>query len=279
MTNWNSRKWWAEMAIETERIDRTLVVRINRPEALNALDAESMIALNTVMREFRDDAALFVAVITGAGERAFCTGADLKRTLPSDASFAETYFQPYHDSVHSGLYVRALTLSELHIPKPIIAAVNGHALGGGAEIALDCDIRIAGESATFGLPEARWASVPAVGGVSKILRAVPRAVAMQMLLTGDRIDAAEAHRVGLVSEVLPSARLLDRALEIAARIAANGPLAVRSIKTLATRTEDLPLSRSVELEQLLWGVLRDTHDRVEGRAAFAERRTPEYQGR
>lgn len=267
------------MTIETEQRQRIFVVRINRPEALNALDAESMIALNEAMREFRDDPDLHVAVITGTGDRAFCTGADLKRTLPSDAGFAETYFAPYPTSVAAGLYVRALTLSELDIPKPMIAAVNGHALGGGAEIALDCDIRIAAHTATFGLPEARWASVPAVGGVSKLLRAVPRAVAMQMLLTGDRIDAAEAHRVGLISEVVPAEALLDRALEIAARIAANGPLAVRSIKTLATRTEDLPLSRSVELEQLLWGVLRDTDDRVEGRTAFAQRRTPSYQGR
>ncbi len=175
--------------------------------------------------------------------------------------------------------MRAITLSELAIPKPLIAAVNGHALGGGAEIALDCDIRIASESATFGLPEARWGSVPAVGGVSKLLRAIPRAVAMHMLLTGDRIDAAEAHRVGLVSDVVAPGELLARALEIADRIAANAPLAVRSIKTLATRTEDLPLSRSVELEQLLWGLLRDTHDRVEGRLAFADRRQPEYHGR
>src|SRR4029077_5327650 len=123
------------------------------------------------------------------------------------------------------------------------------------------------------------ASVPAVGGVSKLLRAVPRAVAMQMLLTGDRIDPAEAHRGGLVGEVVASDDLLARALEIADRIAANGPLAIRSIKTLATRTEDLPLSRSVELEQLLWGILRDTRDRVEGRTAFAQRRGPESQGR
>jgi E-phenylitaconyl-CoA hydratase len=267
------------MTIRTERHDRTLVVRIDRPDALNALDPESMITLNAVMREFRDDPELFVAVITGAGDRAFCTGADLKRTLPTEVSFAEAYFQPYRHSVEAGHYVRALTLSELDIPKPLIAAVNGHALGGGAEIALDCDVRIASDNATFGLPEARWGSVPAVGGVSKILRAVPRAVAMQMLLTGDRIDATEAYRVGLVSEVVSPDRLLDRALELAGRIAANGPLAVRSIKTLATRTEDLPLSRSIELEQLLWGVLRDTHDRVEGRTAFAERRQPNYQGR
>jgi E-phenylitaconyl-CoA hydratase len=267
------------MSIETERRGRTLVLRINRPEAMNALDVESMLALNAHLRAFRDDPALLVAVITGTGDRAFCTGADLKRTMPSDAGFAETYFQPYAESVAAGLYVRAITLSELDITKPLIAAINGHALGGGMEIALDCDLRLASTTATFGLPEARWASVPAVGGVSKLLRAVPRAVAMQMLLTGDRIDATEAHRVGLVSEVVAPDELLPRALELADRIAANGPLAVRSIKTLSTRTEDLPLSRSVELEQLLWGVLRDTRDRVEGRTAFAERRTPEYQGR
>ena len=267
------------MTVETERKGRTLVVRINRPEALNALDVESMIALNDALREFRDDSSLSVAVITGGGDRAFCTGADLKGTLPPDSSFAESYFQPYDDSVRAGLYVRAITLSELAIPKPLIAAVNGHALGGGAEIALDCDIRIASESATFGLPEARWGSVPAVGGVSKLLRAIPRAVAMHMLLTGERIDAAEAHRVGLVSDVVAPGELLARALEIAERIAANAPLAVRSIKTLATRTEDLPLSRSVELEQLLWGLLRDTHDRAEGRRAFADRCQPEYHGR
>ena len=148
------------MTIETDRKGRTLVLRMNRPDALNALDVESMIDLNAALRDFRDDPDLLVAVITGAGERAFCTGADLKRTMPSDAGFAETYFLPYDQSVESGLYVRAITISELGITKPLIAAVNGHALGGGAEIALDCDIRIASTTATFGLPEARWASVP-----------------------------------------------------------------------------------------------------------------------
>lgn len=267
------------MTIETERQGKTFIIRINRPEALNALDVDSMRALNQELRRFRDDPELMVAVITGTGERAFCTGADLKRTLPPETSFAEAYFHSYERSVDEGLYVRAITISELEINKPLIAAVNGHALGGGMEIALDCDLRIASDNATFGLPEPRWASVPAVGGVSKLLRAVPRAIAMKMILTGDRIDAAEAQRVGLVSDVVPAETLLDQALEIADRIAANGPLAIKSIKTLAMRTEDLSLSKSVELEQLLWGLLRDTKDRVEGRTAFAERRTPQYQGR
>ncbi|MEV7990453.1 enoyl-CoA hydratase-related protein [Streptomyces sp. NPDC086077] len=267
------------MAIETERTDRTLIVRINRPEALNALDVDAMRALNEVLRDFRDDPKLAVGVITGAGDRAFCAGADLKKTLPPRTSFAGAYFAPYEQSVEEGLYVRALTLSELNIGKPLIAAVNGHALGGGAEIALECDVRIAGENATFGLPEARVASVPAVGGVTRLLRAIPRAVAMKMILTGDRIDAQEAHRIGLVSDVVPTGDLLPTALDIADRIAANGPLAIKSLKALADRTQDLPLTQSIAVEQLLWGVLRDTDDRVEGRTAFAERRPPEFHGR
>jgi E-phenylitaconyl-CoA hydratase len=166
----------------------------------------------------------------------------------------------------------------LAIPKPVIAAINGHALGAGLEIALDCDLRIATPNATFGLPEARWASVPAVGGVSHLLRAVPSAVAMKMLLTGDRIDAAEAHRVGLVSDVVPGPELIETALRLGRRIAANGPLAIRAIKSLTLRTFDLPLSQSIAMEQLMWGVLRDTADRTEGRQAFAERRDPRYHG-
>ncbi|WP_327686327.1 enoyl-CoA hydratase/isomerase family protein [Streptomyces sp. NBC_00467] len=267
------------MAIKTERADGTLIIRLDRPEALNALDVDAMCALNQVLRDFRDDPKLAVGIITGTGERAFCTGADLKKTLPPQSSFAQSYFAPYEQSVQEGLYVRAITLSELNIGKPLIAAVNGHALGGGAEIALDCDLRIASKNATFGLPEARWASVPAVGGVSKLLRAVPRAVAMKMILTGDRISAEEAHRVGLVSDLVPAADLLPEALKLADRIAANGPLAIKSLKALADRTQDLPLTQSVALEQLLWGILRDTDDRVEGRTAFAERRPAEYHGR
>jgi E-phenylitaconyl-CoA hydratase len=267
------------MAIETERAGKTLIVRLNRPKALNALDVEAMRDLNQVLRDFRDDPTLAVGIITGTGDRAFCTGADLKKTLPPQSSFAQAYFAPYEQSLEEGLYVRAITLSELGIGKPLIAAVNGHALGGGCEIALDCDLRIASENATFGLPEARWASVPAVGGVSKLLRAVPRAVAMKMILTGDRISAAEAHRVGLVSDIVPAEELLSTAMKLADRIIANGPLAIKSLKALADRTQDMPLTQSVALEQLLWGVLRDTDDRVEGRTAFAEGRSPEYHGR
>lgn len=267
------------MSIETERHGGTVIVRINRPEAMNALDVPSMRALNAALRDFRDDPDVLVAILTGAGGRAFCAGADLKQTLPPAASFAQAYFQPYEQSVDDGNYIRAITLNDLQLAKPLIAAVNGHAIAGGLEIALGCDLRIASENATFALSEPRWATVTGVGGASQLLRAVPRAIAMKMILTGDRIDAHEAYRVGLVSDVVPPGELLDRALDIAERINANGPLAVKSLKTLAMRSGDLPLTQSIALEQLLWGLLRDTEDRIEGRKAFAERRPPEYRGR
>ena len=267
------------MTIETTVQDGILLLTINRPEAHNALDPESMIELRARLTEFRDDPKLSVAVLTGAGDKAFCSGADLKNTPASDTPFAATHLAPYEQGVREGGYVRALTLSELRIPKPIIAAINGYALAGGLEIALECDLRIASPTASFGLPEVRWASLPGVGGTSKLLRALPTAVAMKLLLTGDRIDAAEAHRVGLVSDIVPAEELVATAFDLARRITANGPLAVRAITELAHRTFDLPLSQAVVVDQLMWGVLRDTEDRAEGRRAFAERRTPDYRGR
>jgi E-phenylitaconyl-CoA hydratase len=265
--------------IRTEKHDDVLLLTIDRPAAYNALDLGSMIALRERLTEFRDDPVLSVAVLTGAGDKAFCAGADLKQTPAPDLPYAAAAFAPYAHGVRDGAYVRAITLSELAIGKPLIAAINGHALGGGLEIALDCDLRIAAPTATFGLPEARWASIPAVGGASQLLRAVPRAVAMRMLLTGERIDAPEAHRIGLVSDIVPAVDLVDAALALARRIAGNGPLAVRALTTLARRTEELPLSQAIAVEQLTWGLLRDTADRAEGRSAFADRRTPTYQGR
>lgn len=266
------------MSIDTARHGKTLIITLNRPDSINALDLEHLDALREALCEFRDDASLMVAILTGTG-RAFCVGTDLKTAPPPTTSFAQGYFTPRKESIDAGVYVRALTVSTLDIQKPLIAAVNGYAVGGGFELALSADIRVADTTASFGLPEAKWASVPGVGGVSNLLRAIPRAVAMKMILTGDRIDAAYAERLGLVSDVYEPGALLDGALEIAHRIEGNGPLAVQSLKTLSTRSAELPLSQAIELEQLLWGLLRDTDDRVEGKLAFAEKRTPQYEGR
>lgn len=266
------------MSIDKVRDGKTLVVTLNRPQSLNALDLEHLESLRQALAEFRDDPDLLVAVLTGTG-RAFCVGTDLKNAPEPTASFAEGYFSSRADSVSSGVYVRALPIDSLRIGKPLIAAVNGFAVGGGLEIALATDIRLASTSASFGLPEARWASVPGLGGVSNLLRAVPPAIAMKMALTGDRIDAEQAERYGLVSDLFEPAGLLDGALEIAKRVERNGPLAIKAMKTLSMRSTEMSLRESIELEQMLWGLLRDTDDRGEGRTAFIENRAPEYEGR
>jgi E-phenylitaconyl-CoA hydratase len=266
------------MSIDTVRHGKTFLITLNRPDTLNALDFEHLDTLREALCEFRDDPSLQVAVLTGTG-RAFCVGTDLKSAPAPVHSFPQGYFSPWKESVESGVYVRALTISSLDIRKPLIAAVNGYAVGGGFELALAADLRVADADASFGLPEAKWATVPGVGGVSHLLRAIPRAVAMKMLLTGDRIDAAGAERLGLVSDVFEVGELLDGALGIADRIVRNGPLAVQSLKLLSMRSAEMPLSQSIELEQMLWGLLRDTEDRAEGKAAFAAKRAPAYRGR
>jgi E-phenylitaconyl-CoA hydratase len=178
-----------------------------------------------------------------------------------------------------GLYIRLMDLTDLGLWKPVIAAVNGHCLGAGLEIALQCDVRIASTGATFGLPEAKVGSIPAVSGLHRLLRAVPSAHAMQMALTGERIAAEEARRIGLVTETAEPAALLERAMAIATRVAGNAPLAVQAIKKLSRQTAHLSEPDAQQLTELYWGVLRDTEDRVEGRRAFSEKRAPSYAGR
>jgi E-phenylitaconyl-CoA hydratase len=245
---------------------------------MNALDVGSMKAIRAGLRQLERSHDHQVAILTGSGTRAFCVGADLKQTFPPAASFASAYFDDPEASVEHGLYIRAIALDSLRLTKPLIAAVNGHCLGGGMEMALACDLRIATPSATFGLPEPRVGSVPAVGGTSLLLRAVPAAIAHKMLLTGDRIDAAEAYRVGLVSDLVDHGDLLPTALELAERICANGPLAVKAVKAVARRSADLPLSQSIQQEEMFWGMLRDTADRIEGRTAFTQKRPPRWTG-
>lgn len=258
------------MSLEFSVVDGIALLRLNRPEALNAIDPELRAALRDAWHEVARDDRIRVAVLTGAGERAFCVGADLKKTMPPSESFAElTFGRAESDHLLAGMAM----------DKPIIAAINGHAIGGGLEITLACDIRIAASHAQFGLPEARVGSMPGAGGTQRLPRMIGQSSAMQMLLTGDRIDAAEALRLGLVSTLHAPADLLPAAQEIAARIAANAPLAVRAIKRTVRFGLDLPLEAAVALERLAFGALRDTEDRIEGRKAFQEKREPVFRGR
>jgi E-phenylitaconyl-CoA hydratase len=218
----------------------------------------------------RKDESIRVVIVTGAGERAFCAGADLKRGVPMDESFAQqVWANPVPQS----------TAAHMETDKPIIAAVNGYAMGGGMEIALACDIRIASETAQFALSEAKVGSIPGSAGTQRLPRAIGMSDAMLMLLTGDRISAQEALRNGLVSKVVPPAELMSTAQEIARKIAGNAPLSVRAIKRLVKRGMDIPLAHAAELERFAFGLLFQSEDRIEGRKAFAEKRKPNYKGR
>lgn len=253
-------------------------VALNDPDALNALTPEGLMDLRRALRQAQDDEAVRVIILTGTGSRAFCTGANLKKTFPSEHSFARNALKSREAEAQDGGYTRLLDISDLEIWKPIIAAVNGYCLGGGLELALQCDLRIASETASFGLPEVRVASVPAVGGVQALLRAIPAAYAMKLALTGERIGAAEALKVGLVSDVVAADRLLEEARDIAELIAANGPLAVQMVKKLALETSHLAPAEFIARSNTAWGLLRDSADRIEGRRAFGEKRTPDYKG-
>lgn len=250
--------------------DLVATITLDRPEAMNAIDPESARQLHEAWAEVSVRRDVRVGILTGAGTRAFCTGADLKKTMPPAESFAELHF---------GSLTGERPVATLHTPKPMIAAINGFALGGGLELAMLCDIRIASSSALFGLPEVCIGSIPGGGGTQRIVRAVGQSDAMLMLLTGERMDAAEALRIGLISRVVEPQDLMTAAELIASKIAANAPLAVSAVKKLAHLGGELPLSAGLELEQQSFGLLRNSADRVEGRQAFVEKRKPSFQGR
>ena len=257
------------MALEFTVRDQIATVVLNRPEAMNSLDPETRVELLACWDRIRTDDDIRVVILTGAGERAFCTGSDLKKTMPPKESYAAIAF---------GRGDRDFA-SQLATDKPVICAINGYALGGGLEIALACDIRIAADHAKFGLPEVKVGSIPGDGGTQRLPRTIGASDAMLLLLTGDHIDAAEALRLVIVSRVVPLADLRKEAEAIAGRIAANAPLSVRAVKRLVKQGQGLPLDAAIAQEQLNFGVLRDTEDRIEGRRAFAEKRKPAYKGK
>jgi E-phenylitaconyl-CoA hydratase len=258
------------MPIDVTVEDGIATVIINRPEAMNSIDPATRQELYELWDRIRDDDDIHVVVITGAGDRAFCTGADLKKTFPPKESFAELFF---------GRNNPGNITHGFGADKPIIAAVNGYAMGGGMELALACDICIASERAKFALSEVRVGSIPGSGGVQRLPRTIGKSDAMLLLLTGDTVDAHEAMRMGFVSKVVPHGEILSAALDIARRIAANAPLAVRMVKRLVTQGMEMPLVYATDLDRYLWGLIRDTDDRIEGRKAFSEKRKPAYKGR
>ena len=247
--------------------DGVATVTINRPERMNALDDEHYRDLSSAWQRVRDDPAVRVAVVTGAGSRSFSAGADLHgRAEPEPYSF---WLTQQDQLLNRGL----------EIWKPVVAAVNGHCLGGGFTLLLATDLRVAAAHSTFGLPEVKRGILAANGGTQRLLEQLPHAIAMELLLTGESIDAATALRWGLVNAVVPPEELLDAARGYARRIAANAPLAVQAAKEAAIRSRDVPRAEGLRLEQAMQRILRQTNDAREGAAAFAENRPPHFSGR
>jgi enoyl-CoA hydratase/carnithine racemase len=242
------------------------LIRLNRPEARNALNNEVRRALAEQFRALGDDGETRCIVITG-NEKAFAAGADLKEIASLGA----------RDMMQTG--VRRLWKAIADCPKPVVAAVNGFALGGGCELAMHADIIVAGEGAKFGQPELQVGVIPGGGGTQRLVRAVGKYKAMKMLLTGEIVDARQAAEMGLASEVVPDARVLERALAIAQRIAELPPIAVMLCKEVVLTGQDCPLDAALNLERKAFDVLFDTADQKEGMRAFAEKRKPRFEGR
>ena len=250
-----------------EKKGRIAYVTLNRPERMNAIDSDTSRELLRAFSDFRDDDQAWVAILTGAGERAFSAGADLVEMSTGFAAGGAP-------GVAFGGISRGVDIG-----KPVIAAINGYCLAGGLELALCCDVRVAAEHAVFGLPEPTRAIIPGAGGTQRLPRAVPLAFAMELLLTGDRFDSQTALRFGLVSHVVPAAELMPTAERIAAKILACGPLAVRAIIQAVYRGLDMSLEEGLSLEARLYAEVWRTEDAREGPTAFAQKRKPEYKGR
>lgn len=255
------------MPVGFEVSNHVAYVTLNRPEAMNALDPESTSDLNRIWQEVASNPDIRVSVLTGTGGKSFCTGTDMKATPPATECMAAVYLR-------DGLPI----VPAMKMWKPIIAAINGYAVGGGLEIALACDLRIASSNAKFGLTEVKVASLAGLNGTQMLPRVIPKAVAMKMLLTGEMIGSDEALRYGLVSDVVAPEELMRLASAFAEKIANAAPLSIQAAKQAALIGQDMPVEHGILFSHLLWGVLRDTEDRKEGFKAFAEKRSPLYRG-
>ena len=252
-----------------DKRDRIAYITVNRPKVLNALNMATMEELLRAFTGAKDDPEVRVVIFTGAGEKAFIAGADINELQKHTPIQAKEY-------THRGQSV--LDLIE-HLGKPVVACINGFALGGGCEVALACTMRVASENAKLGQPEVKLGLIPGYGGTQRLPRLVGKGMAMQLVLTGEMISALEAHRIGLVNEVVAAAELIPRAEAIAKKIIANAPLAVQYAMEAVNHGMEMPLKEGLYLEAALFGVTCATDDKNEGTTAFLEKRAANFKGK
>jgi enoyl-CoA hydratase len=255
--------------ITLEKKNSIAYVTVNRPKVLNALNMATMEELRAAFHDIKNDKSVRVVIFTGAGEKAFIAGADISELAKQDAVTGKEY-------THRGQSV--LNLIE-NLGKPVIACINGFALGGGCELALACTMRLASENAKLGQPEVKLGIIPGYGGSQRLPRLVGKGLAMQHVLTGEMITAQEAHRIGLVNEVTAAAELIPRAEAIAGKIIANAPLAVQYAMEAVNKGMEMTLSEGLYLEAVLFAVSCATEDKKEGTAAFLEKRAAQFKGK
>src|SRR6184192_3340047 len=252
-----------------EKKNNIAYVTINRPKVLNALNMATMGELRNAFTDLKQDREVRVVILTGAGEKSFVAGADIGELQKNNPVEAKEY-------THRGQAV--LDLIE-NLGKPVIACINGFALGGGCEISMACTFRLASENAKIGQPEVKLGIIPGYGGTQRLPRLVGKGIAMQLVLAGEMITAQEAHRIGLVNEVTPPADLIPRAEAIAGKIIANAPLAVQYTMEAVNKGMEMTLAEGLYLEAVLFGVSCATEDKKEGTTAFLEKRAAQFKGK
>jgi len=266
------------MALIYEKKNQIAYLTFNRPETHHAVDPETAVELKGAWEDYRDDRNLRCAIITGTGDKSFCAGLDLGRMIPLETGARQPETDAERAVADDPKIVQKAMLRDFELYKPVIAAVNGLAIAAGMELVQACDIRIAADTAKFGLAEVKWAVFPRGGSTVRLPRQIPFCKAMEILLTGDLMDATEALRIGFVNDVVPRDKVMEEAERIASKIVKNGPLAIEGVKKAVTQNMGLTIDEGLRNEWELSQPVFQSRDAKEGPKAFKEKREPEYRG-